>query len=102
MRILEYDKLWTFTSTGAGAWQDAYTAAQHTFNIETAAGSTATVLLEHRRQGSSLVTIFESTSVNLAASSHVSRSYSGAYYQVRPHVTDMTSTGTVYVQGLGN
>jgi hypothetical protein len=101
MPILEYDRLWTFTSTGAGTWQDAHWAQNVTFHIETAAGSTATVVLEQRRHGGSAAAAFEAA-INMGASSAVTRAYSGAYYQVRPRVTDITSTGTVYIQGIGN
>ena len=46
MAILEFDRLWTFTSTGAGTWQRAGFAQHIPFNLETAPGSTATVLLQ--------------------------------------------------------
>jgi hypothetical protein len=101
MRLLEFDRNWTFTSTGAGGWQDAYTADNVTFYVETAPGSTATVVLEHRRQGSSLTVAF-ATAINLSQAASTSQAYSGAYYQVRARVSDMTSTGTVYVQAVGN
>ena len=99
--MLEYKRTWTFTSTGASAWEDAYLANQHTFNIETAAGSTATVQIESRRSGSTVSAVV-GASVNMGASSMVPLMVSGAYDQVRAHVTDMTSTGTVIVQGFGN
>lgn len=101
MRLVEFDKTWTFTSTGAGVWQDAYTAGNLTFYVETAPGSTATILLEHRRQASSLTVAF-ATAVNMAQAASTAQAYAGAYYQIRPRVTDMTSTGTVYVQAVGN
>ena len=100
MRVLEFNKLWTFTSTGAGAWEHAANASHLTFNLETAPGSTATILLQHRRAGSTLVTQF--SSVNMGAAESTSVSYSGAYFEIRPRVTDKTSTGTVYVQAVGN
>jgi hypothetical protein len=102
MRLLEFAQKWTFTSSGSGAWVDAYTSGNVTFTIETAAGSTATVALQYRGQGSSLAVNFESTTVNLDASSVVGRSYTGSYFQVRPYVTAITSTGTVTVYGVGN
>jgi hypothetical protein len=100
MPIPEFNRLWTFTSTGAGTWENAQTAQNITFVLETAPGSTATVLLQHRRSGSTLVTQF--SSVNMGAAESTSFSYSGAYFEIRPRVTDKTSTGTVYVQGIGN
>jgi len=99
--MLEYNRLWTFTSTGAGAWEDAFHAREHNFIVETAAGSTATVVIEQRRSNGS-VAVQLGTSMNLDASSGTSQQLTGAFYQVRARVTDMTSTGTVYVQGVGN
>lgn len=101
MRVLEYDRLWTFTSTGAGAWEDAYHAQEHVFNIETAAGSTATVQMETRRKDSTVTAAIGSAQV-MDASSMVQINVTAALWQVRPRVTSMTSTGTVYVQGIGN
>jgi hypothetical protein len=99
--LLEYDRLWTFTSTGAGAWEDAYHAREHGFLLETVAGTTATITIEHRRKNSTITALIGAAS-NLDASSMVTVAYTGTLYQVRPRVTDMTSTGTVYVQGVGN
>lgn len=100
MPLLEFDRLWTFTSTGASAWEKAGWAQNVTFVLEAAPGSTATVQLEHRRKGSTLVSLFKS--VNLDANTSTSAAYQGSYYEVRARVTDKTSTGTVYVQGIGN
>jgi hypothetical protein len=101
MRLLEFDKKWTFSSTGSGAWQDSYTAGDVTFYVETGPGSTATVLLEHRQYNSSLSVPF-GAAVNVGAGASTAQAFSGAYYQVRPRVTDLTSTGTVTVTAVGN
>lgn len=99
MGLLEFSRIWTFTSTGAGTWQDAYTANNVTFHIETNAGSTCTVQLEHRRKNGTNTSLFEAAT-NMGASSVVTRAFQGVYYQVRPRVTD--STGTVTIHGVGN
>lgn len=102
MPILEFDKLWTFTSTGAGSWERATWARDITFYIETPPGSTAGVRLEHRRKGSTLVSLFSSATMGSSAGNSTALSFGGAYYEIRPRVTDITSTGTVYVQAIGN
>lgn len=99
--MIEYDRLWTFTSTGAGAWEDSYLASNHTFNLETAAGSTASIRIETRRKDSSIGVLLSTAVIVMDASSAVTLSIVGALYQVRPYVTAKTSTGTVYVQGFG-
>ena len=101
MPILEFDRKWAFTSTGSGGWERATWAQQITFVCESAAGSTGTVRLEHRRKGSTSVSLFD-TAVVLDASTAVTKAFVGAYYEIRPRVTDMTSTGTITVQGIGN
>jgi hypothetical protein len=98
--MLEYSRTWTFTSTGAGDWEDAFHATSHQFIGETAAGSTATYQIEHRRLGSS-ITMTIGAEVTLDASTAASNQVTGAFWQVRPRVTSLTSTGTLRVQGVG-
>ena len=100
--MLEYDRSYTLTSSGATAWEDAYQASNHTFVIETGAGSTATVRPETRGYNSSIGILLSTAVITLDASSAVAVSIVGALYQVRCRVTDMTSTGTVRVQMFGN
>lgn len=98
---LEYNRTQVFTSTGVTDWIDAYTAQEHTITAETAAGSSCTVLFETRRQGGTLASA-QGPAINLNASSATTEQLTGAYYQVRARVTDLTSTGTVSVQLMGN
>ena len=102
MPILEFDRTWTFTSTGAGGWESAKWAQNIQFIVETPPGSTAGVRLEHRRKGSTLVSLLSSATMASSAGNSTAFAYSGVFFEIRPRVTDMTSTGTVYVQGIGN
>jgi hypothetical protein len=97
--LIEYSQTQVFTSTGATAWQDAYTAQEHALTVEAASASSCTVVFETRRSGGT-VAIQQGSAINLNASSGTTIQFTGAYYQTRARVTDMT--GTVTLQLVGN
>jgi hypothetical protein len=97
----EYDYPWTFTSTGIGTWANVTWARQHTFLVETAAGSTCSMQMLTRRKGSTAVSVLGS-SATFGASSQIAITVTGNFFEVAPRIKTLTSTGTVYVQGIGN
>src|SRR5690554_1908144 len=99
--LIEYDRTFTFTSTGASEWVSARFADQHNVLAETAAGSTATVVIEQRRKGGTAVAQV-SSSLNLGASALAFEQFGGAFHELRVRVSDLTSTGTIRVQMVGN
>lgn len=96
----EYGYTWTFTSTGTGTFIDAGWADDHSFYAETAGGSTASLQFLTRRNGST-VTFNLGSSATLAAVANTVVRLTGALDEVAPRIKTLTSTGTVYVQVLG-
>ena len=103
MPIREAHHVWTFTSTNStAAWATVDNAREVSFYINTAAGSTATVILQSAADSTSFAVNLGSTSHNLGASSGVLVQFTGPFGLVRPRVSDITSTGTVVVHLFGN
>lgn len=98
MPIREAHKSWTFTSTGSGEWLDASQVREASFYVNTAAASTATVLIQTAADSTSFAVQLGSA-VNLGASSGVLVQFTGPFGVVRPRVTDNSGTVTVVLWG---
>ena len=97
MPMLEYSVGQAFTSTGVSAWYDAYTARAHTFVFESNAASTGAFQMQTRLKNGTNTAVLSSG--NITASSVMTYTFVGPYYQTR--VRMKTITGTVTARWFG-
>lgn len=95
--MLEYSQKKVFTSTGTTPWEDASWAQVHAIYVETTAASSAVYQIETRMNGGTSVVVISSN--NLGASTVAAHQLTGAYDQLRVHLTDSTGTVTTFMRG---
>lgn len=101
MAIIEYDRKWTFTTTGAGEWEPARHATEHTWTLETSTGSSCRMVIETRVKGGVYAAQVGSSMVVDVSTASVQQ-FTGPYYQLRPRLLTLSSAGPVIVHAVGN